>query len=206
MKYLLLFLNDFGTWQTKLWNLAILAEKIWARSSKVFSASPEEDFQDNLLFLPFIVFFLFPGFDRAEPWYYQKFPTCRQNCISCVTWNILKVNRIFSKQKFFSISLELWVEKGSELSDLSRRGCQKCYSCVRETLWGKSILLKWVHCWIFFEVWTEEKFDCSRIHKNRSVETAFLVSRGKFGRKQFFWRFYKFFVRNFGHWEKKIGF
>ena len=73
MKYLLLFLNDFGTWQTKLWTLAILAEKIWARSSNVFSASPEEDFEDNLIFLPFIVFFFFPGFDRVEPWYYQNF-------------------------------------------------------------------------------------------------------------------------------------
>ena len=101
MKYLLLFLNDFGTWQTKLWTLAILAEKIWARSTKVFSASREEDFEDNLIFLLFIVFFFFPGFDRVDSWYYQKFPTCRQNCISCVTWNILKVNRIFSKQKFF---------------------------------------------------------------------------------------------------------
>ena len=95
------FLNDFGTWQTKLWTLAILAEKIWARSTKVFSASREEDFEDNLIFLLFIVFFFFPGFDRVDSWYYQKFPTCRQNCISCVTWNILKVNRIFSKQKFF---------------------------------------------------------------------------------------------------------
>ena len=42
----------------------------------------------------------------------------------------------------------------------------------------------------FFEVWTEENFDLSRKLNNKGVETAFFVSRGTFGKKQFFWRFY----------------
>ena len=75
MKYLLPFLNDFGTWQSKLRTLAILAEKIWAGSSKLFSASPEEDFEDNLFFLPLTVSFSFSKFEQIKLWISQKVPT-----------------------------------------------------------------------------------------------------------------------------------
>ena len=75
MKYLLTFLNDFGTWQSKFRTLAILAEKTWAGSSKLFSASPEEDFEDNLLFLPLTVSFSFSKFEQIKLWISQKVPT-----------------------------------------------------------------------------------------------------------------------------------
>ena len=64
------FFKQFWAWQTKFLTLAIMAEKIWAGSSKLFSASPEEDFEDKLLFSPFIVFFLFPEIERVKRRYY----------------------------------------------------------------------------------------------------------------------------------------
>ena len=175
MKYLLPFLNGFGTWQTKLRTLAILAGKIWAGSSKLFLASLEEDFEVNLFFLPFTVFFSFSKFEQVKLWNHQNFSTCRQYCIPCVTWIILNDKIFFWNNNFFSTSLELWVEKSLEFSDLFRRRCQKCNSRVQKTLRGKIIkviLLKWVHFDIFFEVWTEEKVDCSKRQNNRSVENA----------------------------------
>ena len=134
MKYLLPFLNDFGTWQSKLRTLAILAEKIWAGSSKLFSASPEEDFEDNLFFLPFTVFFSFSKFEQLKLWNHQKFPTCRQYCIPCVTWIILNDNNFFWNSKFSSTSLELWVEKSSEFSNLFSAALPKLqFSCPENT-------------------------------------------------------------------------
>ena len=77
LKHLLPFLNDFGTWQKKLRTLAILAEKIWAGSSKLFLASLEEDFEDNLFLLPFTVCFSVSKFEQVKLWNHQKFPKCR---------------------------------------------------------------------------------------------------------------------------------
>ena len=175
LKYLLPFLNDFGTWQTKLRTLAILAEKIWAGSSKLFSTSPEEDFEDNLFFLPFTVFFSFSKFEQVKLWNHQKFSTCRQYCIPCVTWIILNDKIFFETINFF---LPVWNSEWKKVRSLAicfRRRCQNCNSRVQKTLRGKIIkviLLKWVHFWPFFEVWTEEKVDCSKRQNNRSVETA----------------------------------
>ena len=74
MKYLLPVLNDFGTWQTKLRTLVFLAEKVWEGSSKLFSASPEEDFEDNLIISPFTVSFSFSKFEQLKLWNHRKFP------------------------------------------------------------------------------------------------------------------------------------
>ena len=105
-------------------------------------------------------------------------------------WNNLKAIIFFWKQYFFwSVWQSQW-KKRREFSDFFRRGCQKCNSRVQQTLWGKIILLRVVQFWHFIELWTKEKFDFGRKLYKKSVETAFSVSRGTFGQKQFFWRFY----------------
>ena len=105
------------------------------------------------------------------------------------------ITTFFETINFF---LSFWnseLKKFRSLAFCFRRRCQKCNSRVQKTLRGKIIevnLLKWEHFWPFFEVWTEKNFDGSKRHNNRSVETAFPVSKGTFWRKQFFWKNYKF--------------
>ena len=105
------------------------------------------------------------------------------------------ITTFFETINFF---LSFWnseLKKFRSLAFCFRPRCQKCNSRVQKTLRGKIIevnLLKWEHFWPFFEVWTEKNFDGSKRHNNRSVETAFPVSKGTFWRKQFFWKNYKF--------------
>ena len=89
-------------------------------------------------------------------------------------------------------SQEIRASKSEKLAKIFRPGCQKRKSCVQQTLWGKIILLSWVQFWHSIELSTKEKFDLGRKHNNRSIEAAFAVSRGTFGRKQIFWKIYKF--------------
>ena len=105
--------------------------------------------------------------------------------------------------------LSLWhseVKKDRSLAKFFRRGCQKRKSRVQQTLWGNIILLRWVQFWHSIELSTKENFDFGRKHNNRSIEAAFAVSRGTFGRKQFFWNFWNFvsLTRKFALWAKKI--
>ena len=135
-------------------------------------------------------------FEQVSLWSYQNFLAWLSNCIPFVPWNILKALRLFLKNKiFFSITLALWVEKDRCLAKIFRPGCQKCKSRVQQTLWGKIIPLRWVQFWLSIELSTKENFDFGRKLNNRSVKTAFSVSRGTFVRKQFFWRSCKFYEK-----------
>ena len=104
------FFERFSNLTDKTSEFSNFSKEIWARSLKLLSASPEEDFEDNLLFLPFIVFLFFSRIWSSGTLILSKIlEHGRQNCISCVPWNILKVNRFFLKHWLFSICLELWV-------------------------------------------------------------------------------------------------
>ena len=107
--------------------------------------------------------------------------------------------------------VSLWhseLKKDRCLANFFQPGSQKHKSRAQQTLWGKIFLLRWVQIWHSFELSTKEIFDFRRKHNNRSGEAAFAVSRGLFGRKQFFWNFWNFvsLTRKFALWAKKIGF
>ena len=144
------------------------------------------------------------NFEQVSLRSYQKFPAWLSNCIPFVPWKTVKAIRLFlNKNNFFSITWHSVRKKDRNLANFLRPGCQKGKSRVQQTLRGKIILLRWVQFWHSIELSTKENFDSGRKHDNRSVETAFPVPRGTFGRKQFFWSFYKFSARFFGHWDKK---
>ena len=144
-------------------------------------------------------------FEQVSLWSYQNF---RHDCQIAFLSSREKFSRLlgfFLNNNFF---LSLWHyewKKDRSLAKTFRPGYQKRKSRVQQTLWGKIILLRWVQFWHLSELSTKKIFDFGRKHNNRSVEAAFAVSRTTFGRKQFFWKFCKFYekVRTL---SKKIGF
>ena len=106
---------------------------------------------------------------------------------------------------FLIFLLSVWHSEWKKVRSLAiyfQRGCQKSKSRVQQTLWGMMFLLRWVQFWHLIGRWTKENFQFSRKLNNRSIETAFSVSRETFRRKQFFWRSYRFYEKFWNLSEK----
>ena len=120
-----------------------------------------------------------------------------------------KIKVSFETINFFSISLELWVEISSEFSDfLSAVLAKLQISCPENTprKSNRSNSAEVGTLLTFFWSLNRRKSWLQQKTKQQECRNCIAVSIGTFGRKQFFWSFYKFSARIFGHWEKKLDF
>ena len=191
MKNFLPFFKDFGNWETRLWTLAILAKKYGQGHQNCFPRVVWKNLGTKLLFQTFLVFFSFP-----QIWGNRDFEVIKilgHGCRTAFLSSRETFSRLFDFFEnyvfFWSVWHSQWKNDRS-LAKSFRWGCQKCNSRVQQTLWGKLILQRVVQFGHFIELWTKKEIDFGRKLNKTSVETAFSVSRGTFGQKQFFWRFY----------------
>ena len=182
---------------TKLRNLALLKKNIGRVIKTAFFESWERSWWQIILFNVYSILF-FRNSSKQDFDNITKFRHGCQNCIPRVPGNILKAIRFKKTVTFFSISLALWLDKSSQFSDFFSAGLPKMqFSCPVNTP-RKDNSAETGTILTFYWILNRRKFEFSRKLAQECLNCIF-VSRGAFGRKQFYWSFFKFYE----HFQQK---